>query len=501
MSSLINPMLYNPQLSLTDSSLSLPIIELPPEVQAILKPNMIARLEINLALAQGKFPATLQIDAQSFEVMITETLLNALNCSSSDSFVSLPLKVNTAGQLQILRSDIPVQPEIVQSQLSDNPLAHIQPAPLKIANFIDNKLKELNVPDNIRQQIASDIAPMEISLSPKGNTLSADNLLQPLNNILKQIAACPQDSTVLKPMLLQEINNLIGQKIIGEINSRVHDITILKTSLGETMFASPVKLPLHEAVIVTLNNQTPDFSRELKFLDNLLKLVLPSAEKMPSLKPETVHEQPFLQKLAVLEANTSAAVLKLVSSKLPFSGHNLLENIYNFYQGAISQDLSRWLGQATVKEIVSAVDKGTSSINELNNFIASSLKETPGWRIVEMPLFDGNQFAPLKIAVKKDKEDRSKPKQNKVGTRFIVETTFSQLGDFQFDGFASAAKRNFDLIIRTSKQMDEDFCFHIINLFNKSLYNLQYVGTLKINRQEAFINMQEENFITEGIYI
>ncbi len=502
MSNLINSLLPNPSLPTLDNSVVLPSIELPPEVQALLKPNMLAQLEINMAMSGGKFPANFKIDGQSFEVFVNETLLNALKInSSSEMFVSLPLRVNSSGQLQILPPEVSAKSEAIRPHISGNPLSDIQASPLKIATFIDAGLKELQVPENIRQQIVGDIAPLEISLSTKGQNLSSDNILQPLNNILKQMAARPQDIPMLKAALTQEINNLLGQEITGEVSARINDITTLKTPLGETIFSSKVKLPLQEILTVTIENQAANFSRELKFLDNLLKLVLPSADKIPSLKPELIHKQPTLQNLSVLEANIPPSAFNLAVAKLPFSGANLLENIYNFYQGVSGQDLSRWLGQTAVKEISASTDKPAQILNELNNFMTAALKETPDWRMVEMPLFDGNQFSPLKIAVKKDKEDKNKSAQKKVGTRFIVETTFSQLGDFQFDGFASASKRSFDLIIRTSKQMDEDFCTHVINLFKKSLYNLDYVGTVKINRQEAFINLQEENTVIEGMYV
>ena len=44
-------------------------------------------------------------------------------------------------------------------------------------------------------------------------------------------------------------------------------------------------------------------------------------------------------------------------------------------------------------------------------------------------------------------------------------------------------------------------CSNIINLFKKSLYDLDYSGTIKINRNENFINFNEENTIVEGVYI
>ena len=118
-----------------------------------------------------------------------------------------------------------------------------------------------------------------------------------------------------------------------------------------------------------------------------------------------------------------------------------------------------------------------------------------------MPLFDGNQLQPFKFAVKKDSnKNNHKASKQKSGTRFIVETEFSKLGSFQFDGFSNVLKRNFDLIIRTSKYFDDDFCSNIINLFKKSLYKLDYSGTIKINCKSDFIKIYEQSNMNEGIY-
>jgi hypothetical protein len=120
--------------------------------------------------------------------------------------------------------------------------------------------------------------------------------------------------------------------------------------------------------------------------------------------------------------------------------------------------------------------------------LQNSLKETTSWRIVEMPFYDGTQLSALKIAVKKDKRQKEKQNERKTA-RFVVETEFSKLGRFQFDGFSKVQSRSLDLIIRTSEKISDDFCANIINLFKKSLYKLDYSGTIKINCKSDFIKI------------
>ena len=180
----------------------------------------------------------------------------------------------------------------------------------------------------------------------------------------------------------------------------------------------------------------------------------------------------------------------------------MFQNIYNLYQGAETKDISKWLGIQTVKKINTEVSQSPKVLQELQDFATSMIKETPVWKIVEMPLFDGTQFSPLKIAVKKDPEQQKKEtSQQNTGTRFIVETNFSKLGSFQFDGLSHAKERRLDLIIRTSSAQTDDFCSNLINLFKKSLYDVDYTGTIKINRQETFINLLEDCDSGKGIYV
>ena len=190
----------------------------------------------------------------------------------------------------------------------------------------------------------------------------------------------------------------------------------------------------------------------------------------------------------------------MIMNKLPFQSDNLFENMFSLYKGVVNNDISRWLGGENIAELLADNVNGQKNIVELNNMMQGLVKETPSWRIIEMPFFDGNNLSSVKIALKKEK-DKSEKQKNKNATRFVVETEFSKLGKFQFDGFCKAEDRNLDLIIRTNKKISDDFYTNIINLFKKSLYDLNYSGTIKINMIESFINLNQDNTVTEGIYI
>ena len=87
----------------------------------------------------------------------------------------------------------------------------------------------------------------------------------------------------------------------------------------------------------------------------------------------------------------------------------------------------------------------------------------------------------------------------------MVDTTFSRLGAFQFDGFSFVKDRQFDLIIRTEKVIDEDLKSNIFKIFKTTLNNLHYSGTIKINVKENFIKICEddtkEETLKQGLYV
>ena len=69
------------------------------------------------------------------------------------------------------------------------------------------------------------------------------------------------------------------------------------------------------------------------------------------------------------------------------------------------KDISIWMGKDNIKQLITQTDKPEAIITELNNIIQSSVKETPLWKITEIPFFAGEQIVPLKIALKKQKQE------------------------------------------------------------------------------------------------
>lgn len=86
----------------------------------------------------------------------------------------------------------------------------------------------------------------------------------------------------------------------------------------------------------------------------------------------------------------------------------------------------------------------------------------------------------------------------------MVDTSFSRLGEFQFDGFSVAKERRFDLIIRTSRSVGDDLCANIMRIFKTALNEVGYAGSINVNVKENFIKICEDErseTLKDGIYI
>ena len=496
MNNLISILFHNQSIQLQTDLINQQLPKLPIELMEFVKIGDAAILDI-MSLEDGTIQGILKTDKQEFSLAINNKILNTIKGTN----VELPVKIGKDGQLLLQKSTL--LPESIKPSADisiKNQNMTIELSSLKLSDFIDNELKSMNVSKEVREYITKDIPKLEAKVD---NLFENKNIkfvkLQNIHNILKQIAENPNSFNALKSSLLQEINNLVGQKVLGEVTNFVNEMTVIKTPLGETHFDAKVKLPIGEQVVVTIKSIAADYSKEIQTLDNTIKSLFQSEKTL--IKPEELIQYPQLKSLAKIIDQIPKDIAFKIVDKITLTPNNLIQTLFTINQIDNTKDLFQLIGKNLNQEILQVSPKGEQIVQEINNALINSIKDTPSWRIIEMPLFDGNQLQPFKFAVKKDSnKNNHKASKQKSGTRFIVETEFSKLGSFQFDGFSNVLKRNFDLIIRTSKYFDDDFCSNIINLFKKSLYKLDYSGTIKINCKSDFIKIYEQSNMNEGIY-
>lgn len=497
MSSLINLNNIISSFNISDNKQTLQLSEISSELSQAIQTHKTGMLEI-LAKSDG-FDFVLQLGDKHFSVNLKNSLLPTM---STEEKILIPVRLNSSGKITVINDIISKTDSFSKSDIVIETKEGIfqKPTltPIKLQNFVEQNIKDISVDASVKQKILQIVKDINVSLKTIGGQIDRGIDIENLQNIIKEIVKNPQNIADLKIKLEQTFESLIGKQLPGEISDKINQLYVIKTPMGETFFSSDVKIPLLQKVVLNINSQASVFDQKIKIADELLKNIFPNYKTTSDVNILT-QESGFKNLIEVMQ-NADARIINLLTSKLPFQSNNLFENIYNLYKGIISQDITQWLGSENIKELISDNANAQKHVGELSNMLQNSLKETPSWKIVEMPFFDGSQLSAIKIAIKKDK--RSKENKTKEKTaRFVVETEFSKLGKFQFDGFSKAKSRNFDLIIRTSSKISDDFCSNIINLFKKSLYDLNYSGTIKINMVENFINFNDEVVVKEGVYI
>lgn len=488
-------------LNITDNKPTLQLSEISAELLQAIKTNKTGMLEI-LKNFEG-FDFILHLDDEAFPVNIKNNISPPMQTGEKITF---PIKINRFGNLTIIpqtSKEINILPKFdVVIETKENSFPKPILTPIKLHNFVEQTIKDIPLESNTKQQIIQIVKNIDVSLnsindSPK-NIADVQNLQNEIKNIITEIIKSPQDFSNLKTKLIQVFDNISGKQLSGEISDKINRLYVVKTPLGETYFTSEMKIPVSQKVVIDINPHAPVIDKYIKTADEIIKKILPDYKFSSDNK--NIIKDTALNHLAEIIQYADPKIINIITSGLPLQNNNLVENMYKLYKGIITKDITQWLGDENIKELLSDKINAPKYVADLTNMLQSGIKETASWRIVEMPFFDGTQLSAMKIALRKDKEQKEKNK-NKKTVRFVVETEFSKLGKFQFDGFSKVQSRSFDLIIRTSSKISEDFCSNIINLFKKSLYDLDYSGTIKINMVENFINFNEEIMATKGVYV
>lgn len=471
-----------------------------------------AALKLRVALSStGSLLTHLETDDMHWEVDLT----GRLPLPNAGEEYTLPVKISPSGRLQVQSSLSRQIPSSASSKADtaavnldidlSKQLSQIRPEPIKLQQFVFAKLENINLPQSLKDDILQSLPQLPTSIVALGepDELISGALVKSLDDYFTRLSNQSALVQSLDPkQVISQIKTLLsafaGETIGGEISAKINDTLLVKTDIGSTMFASNLKFRQGDKLVLSVNQPVYDSSGgKSDFISRFIGLFA-SRLTADSPLPSVAEILPSALTLPVLEKSSVAT--QLLSAKLPAYNDDFLSNSVNFYQAALKGDASIWLGKSGIAALTAQSDTPSETLKTLNEFVASAVKETPLWRMVEIPVYVDNHISQFKIAFKKD--DQSSAKQNSSsGARFVVETDFSQLGSFQFDGFVQPLKRNLELIVRTSQPLEQDFYSDIINLFKTSLYNLNYTGNIKINRQDTFINLYADDNHTTGMYI
>lgn len=381
-------------------------------------------------------------------------------------------------QLSNLIENLSLKPEIVETASQSN--TPVSPQPTTIAQ---------SLPEVIRNLAATLKPLLEISL-PQNNSAVYSN--PPSGAEAKLSQGLPEK-------IIETIKNFFenvpaGRELTAETALR-GDKVVLRTPLGEILPEVPLKIAVGE-----------------KFSLRFSELLGLEREPKINQKSAGVTAQPLGSKLseilAPLQTQVAPKVYNAIIEKIPAHNHKMLSNIMTFLKAAGEGKIESWLGQDVVDSLRLSGPEGQKALARLEDIIIGRREDNTQWRIIEIPFYGAENLSRIQVAVRRFGKDgrhqQSSPK-GKGAARFVVDTSFTVLGGFQFDGFSLPHERRFDLIIRTEKEIDTDFCTEIMNLFRKSLSEVDYAGNIRINIKEKFIKLCDDEpeppLLQDGIYI
>jgi len=435
--------------------------------------NNIADIQV---LNINKQPVQQYIKEQ-INVTIPDKSINTAIIKDTNGLNNVSLKNISADMFISLPTDIHILPEQAKLELQSS----LQRINIKFG--LDALSSTAH--KNIAQQIQTQSYPANQILAQTQHNV--DNIIHVM---IHDIIANPQQTSEIIDASVQNIKSLL-QQIIG-ISLPAYSST---TSLGETVFKT-VLGDIKPEVILQLPQ---DLEASIKITD------ITQDTSIIKIKADTQQEK-ILQVLEPLKAQNIQLYDKIIS-KLPAAGNKMLSNISAFTKASAQGDIKQWLGADIIQELDNNGAQGKAIISDLQSALQGSNRNTPLWRIIEIPFYVENHIDKIKLAIKQYPEDDKKnpESKDKFGTRFVVDTEFTRLGGFQFDGFSFAKDRRFDLVIRTQKNIDDDLYANIIKIFKTTLHDLQYVGNIKINLKENFIKISENNtgdkFISQDLFV
>lgn len=382
------------------------------------------------------------------------------------------------------------EPVIVRetSELQRIPLAE-----LSLKEVAETSVSRLPLPETAKNEIRSALA--QIGLKVKIGTLAPEpaGTIKPetsatVTRIMSQVALTVNHALSAAGQgqpVAEIVDNLVQnlQTLLQETGGNVLPAVTASGMRGETVFASALGTLQPEIALQLPENLPAE-------LEITAVVVHPAAQ---TAKPASPADTLLTIIKTIQEENPQ--LFKQIEARLPADNENMLRNLAAFGKAAAKGDVRQWLGADIVKELENGGPQGRAALSELQSVLQESSRQTPSWRIVEIPFYAENRMDKIRLAVKQYPEDEEEEENSrrKFGTRFVVDTDFTRLGAFQFDGFSFAKDRRFDLIIRTERDIGNDLCANIMRIFKTTLNDVGYSGNIKVNLKENFIKISEDN--------
>lgn len=409
-----------------------------------------------------------------------KTNVNHLNINPRQE-VEINAKVMTNNpdkvELQILSVKTPNAPEVAKA--------------LEVSEIAVND--KIIIKDIATYKQAIVFAPLKLEVSIAQKPMLVLEVVSLDTNVTKPIMQVDLKALPTIEAIQEKLQVMVSEKIVGEVvkipveNAKDGFMLAVKTPLGIVLPEKPLNIEVGAKILLAIK-----------------EVVVPKIEAKEEI---AFKNEPIKQIINILEPikKEYPEIAAKIMARIPAQTAEMLPNLVAFVKASVSDDVNIWLGKNLTKEIETKPEILKETILKLNDVLRANISENTTWRVLEIPFFNGDIMSKISLAIKKMTEEETKNNQaQKAGTRFVLDTSFSRLGDFQFDGFALRNDKRFDLVLRTQKQMPIGFVENVINIFKRSLIEVDYVGNVSINQEVDFLKLFEPQpnvLAVDGIYI
>lgn len=191
---------------------------------------------------------------------------------------------------------------------------------------------------------------------------------------------------------------------------------------------------------------------------------------------------------------------QIPTSVIPTTGPQLATGMTFFLNALFHGSLQEWLGRDAIRMLQESdkLDLLKRLGDDFSQMSRMANEPTSGeWRMVMLPLLDDRTLQQIRIYFREHGEEEDSATDNP-GTRFVVETSLSQLGAIQLDGFVRPAR--FDLMVRTHEELPETMRSDIASLFDAANRKFSSQGTIDFQIQNPFGIQAESSDAAAGVY-
>jgi hypothetical protein len=292
---------------------------------------------------------------------------------------------------------------------------------------------------------------------------------------LVAIAAGPGQPLAI-PAAASGAQHVMAGRIIGYTPA---GNAVLHSPLGAIVLQGALSLPLGTELSVALEPVLPTFGAPLSSGSlSLPQLLLSIARGWPSLADA----------IGLLRQNASDTDTLAVLSRLPQAGPKLAAGLVAAMEAIRTGNAEALLGAlASARSGDGARADAARKVRQEFAQVSTLAQERPGidWRCCFIPILDDGTIRQINMFYRRDRrKDRKDGKDEKAGTRFIVEVDMSKMGPFQFDGLVR--EKQFDLMVRSHIALPMKFKHDITELFREALALGDYRGGLVFQKVKDF---------------